>query len=487
MSYDPIQDVDKFREEYESDEQWQLRKAFIERWSGEHPEDRLLCLARVFVNMEFMGCRYPPEVMKEVAAMSEEIAKAHRQAKKGMLQRTFVSASDAAEDRARGVKRQGGVVVGGPSPKSTKINFLRQGQVPENDEEKPESSSDNEEEMEPKNKDSAEGTPTNDIEKYKVDSNEYMKEMQALKCLDVRSFHDSMFMTSFGRMVLLIRPWTSKLGNIQASCAACRLTHTGTYTNGAYCLTINDTLIAQATGSTKAEARTAVEMLAWNRIRAECVSVVIKEQFIAQGDSRITSDDVTGKRKKKQQRDDQFGTPIESSKASKMMKLMGWAGGGLGADAQGIEEPIKPHLQMVNRAGLGSQASDISSLRRSAHDLMRRYIRSSCLDVDLVFSADFSKEERAALHIVAKKQGLASHSYGKDDDSADFSKEERAALHVAAKKQGLASHSYGKDDDRFLVVKKKIDPFSIVRAVVEQGGSTPKYQLFIPATVKRGR
>ena len=31
----------------------------------------------------------------------------------------------------------------------------------------------------------------------------------------------------------------------------------------------------------------------------------------------------------------------------RMMKMMGWKGGGLGADAQGIAEPIKPHLQMV--------------------------------------------------------------------------------------------------------------------------------------------
>ncbi|GBP05644.1 NF-kappa-B-repressing factor [Eumeta japonica] len=51
----------------------------------------------------------------------------------------------------------------------------------------------------------------------------------------------------------------------------------------------------------------------------------------------------------------------------------------------------------------------------------------------------------------------------------DFSKEERAELHQVAKNCGLQSKSYGKDNDRFLVVRKKLNPFSLVQAVVEKG------------------
>lgn len=74
MSFDVNWDVDKYREDHECEEHWELRKAFIERWKHDYPEERLICLARVFSNMEFMGCRYPTEVMQEVARLSQEVS-----------------------------------------------------------------------------------------------------------------------------------------------------------------------------------------------------------------------------------------------------------------------------------------------------------------------------------------------------------------------------------------------------------------------------
>lgn len=73
MSHDVNWDVDKYIEEHESEEQWELRRNFMERWKHEYPEERLVCLARVFTNIEFMGCRYPLDVMKEVARLSEDV------------------------------------------------------------------------------------------------------------------------------------------------------------------------------------------------------------------------------------------------------------------------------------------------------------------------------------------------------------------------------------------------------------------------------
>ncbi|XP_063835812.1 NF-kappa-B-repressing factor-like isoform X2 [Ostrinia nubilalis] len=84
---------------------------------------------------------------------------------------------------------------------------------------------------------------------------------------------------------------------------------------------------------------------------------------------------------------------------------------------------------------------------------MRRYLASDTLDLDLVFSSEFSKDERATLH-------------------------------QAAQRAGLQSRSYGADKDRFLVVKKKLDPFSLARAVIEKGGVTPKYKVFIPSDLQ---
>ncbi|XP_047541476.1 uncharacterized protein LOC125074242 [Vanessa atalanta] len=450
MSFDVSWEVDKYKEEHESDEHWLLRKAFMERWKNDYPEERLVCLAQVFGNIEFMGCRYPTEVMKEVARMSYDVTQQYRKSKKTKLQRTFVSASDAAEDRARGVKREGGVIKNGPNSKNIKILFVPQTKddavpVPNIEEAITENINNDNENTPECNDNDLPIVDETKTDKKSDHSDEYMNEMLALKCLDVSRFSDKMFDTEFGKMVLLIRPWAGKLSNIQSSCQACHLPIITTYKDNCFSLFIKGILVAQATGL-KVEAKSVVETMAWNRLREQMVSVIIKELWLAQGD-RVSVGDVSKVR--------EFGKPVETSVAVKMMKLMGWKGGGLGADAQGIEEPIKPHLQMVNRAGLGCNVN-IQQLRRAGQQLMTRFIASDAIDVDLVFSNEFSKEERAVLHHTAQRIGLA-------------------------------SKSYGGDAERFLVVKKKLDPFSIVRAVIAKGGNTPKYQVFLPISLGQKR
>ncbi|XP_068622029.1 uncharacterized protein [Battus philenor] len=445
MSFDITWSIDKYKDDHECEDHWELRKAFMEHWKHEYPEERLVCLGRVFANMEFMGCRYPIPLMQEVTRLSTEIVTDYRKSKKNKSQRTFVSASTAAEDRAKGVKRKGGVITDISPQKSAKINFVPQSQSKiensdENDNEQTENENDENGLQLQSKKKSSEVVYTND----------YLNEMSEVECLKVIRFNEDMFETTYGRMVLLIRPWTSKFSNIQASCSVCHLAAISKYENNCFTFSINGKLVAQATGQTKAEAKSIVEIMAWNRLKEEVVSVVVKEQWIAQG-QHVTLRDISGAS------DAVFGTPIENSVATKMMQMMGWKGGGLGADAQGIAEPIKPNLQMVNRAGLGSDSRDVRNLRKAAHSLMRRFIASDAFDLDLVFTSDFSKEERAVLHQCAQKSGLASKSYG------------------------------DKDKDRFLVVKKKLDPFSLVRAVVQKGGVTPKYQVFIPLALDRRR
>ncbi|CAF4833162.1 unnamed protein product [Pieris macdunnoughi] len=459
MSVDVSWDVDKYREEYESEEHWNLRRAFIKRWKDDYPEERLVCLAQVFANIEFMGCRYPLETMQEVARLSQDIATKYRKEKKTKLQRTFVSASDAAEDRAKGIKREGGVIKDAPSSKSKKIEFVKQGEsknledIPKTDEI---ANSDNELSEIIENENGKESTEvsdekvSNDVSKEDLKTalfNTYVEEISKIRCLDIRCFNRNMFMTSFGKFVLLIRSWAPKMSNIQGSSVASHLQLQSTYENNILTVTLNGKFLAQASSSVKTIARKNVETIAWNKLCEEAIILFVKEQWIAHEDRQISMSEVSGKKQY------EFGTPIDSSVATKMMKLMGWKGGGLGADAQGIAEPIKPTLQMVNRAGLGSISSDIHQLRRKGMEMMKRFAASEQLDVDLVFSNEFSSEERSALHLCARKAGLV-------------------------------SRSYGVDADRFLVVKKKFNVFSTVEAVVEKGGSTPKYTVYIPASIE---
>ena len=81
------------------------------------------------------------------------------------------------------------------------------------------------------------------------------------------------------------------------------------------------------------------------------------------------------------------------------MKLLGWSGGGLGRDAAGIEEPISVQLN-VNRKGLGLQdsSSNDNLNKKYFHNYLKTYRDDEKNIHELVFSKDFTKEERASLH-----------------------------------------------------------------------------------------
>lgn len=105
MSFDKNWDINRYKTDYESEEHWMLRKKFMEVHKDKFSEDELVCLAQVFTNIEFMGCKYPDETMELVANLSQDVAKDFRNERSKRLQRTFVKASDAAEAKAKGRKK----------------------------------------------------------------------------------------------------------------------------------------------------------------------------------------------------------------------------------------------------------------------------------------------------------------------------------------------------------------------------------------------
>lgn len=86
-----------------------------------------------------------------------------------------------------------------------------------------------------------------------------------------------------------------------------------------------------------------------------------------------------------------------------MMKLLGWSGGALGTTGSGIEEPISVQVK-VDRKGLGLSPSDSSdaSDNNLNRDYFMKYLNAYKHDEsaihELVFSKDFTKEERKILH-----------------------------------------------------------------------------------------
>lgn len=88
-----------------------------------------------------------------------------------------------------------------------------------------------------------------------------------------------------------------------------------------------------------------------------------------------------------------------SNKGFKMMKMMGWTGGALGNNNDGREEPVTVVLK-VGRKGLGldDAVTDVNINHKFFRDYLKNYANDHSNTHELVFAADYSKEERALLH-----------------------------------------------------------------------------------------
>lgn len=61
----PQVDIDSLRTEHESDEQWEVRRNFMEQHKDDFDEDELVTLAQLFTNIEFLGCRFVISIKSE--------------------------------------------------------------------------------------------------------------------------------------------------------------------------------------------------------------------------------------------------------------------------------------------------------------------------------------------------------------------------------------------------------------------------------------
>lgn len=64
-------------------------------------EDETVCLARVFTNVELLGCRYSIEVMEQIVELSKGVVESYRKSRADRLKRTFVGAAEAAQNKVQ--------------------------------------------------------------------------------------------------------------------------------------------------------------------------------------------------------------------------------------------------------------------------------------------------------------------------------------------------------------------------------------------------
>ncbi|CAD6198891.1 unnamed protein product [Caenorhabditis auriculariae] len=68
------EEIDAERKAWESEEAWQLRRAFLRAHFDDFPSNRLRCLSQLFVNIHVLGCEYSPSLMESIRELGAGIS-----------------------------------------------------------------------------------------------------------------------------------------------------------------------------------------------------------------------------------------------------------------------------------------------------------------------------------------------------------------------------------------------------------------------------
>lgn len=369
--------IDDYRTRYEPEEHWDLRRCFMEAHQNWIPEDELVCLAQVFVNVELLHCRYPLETMERLKELSKGIADEFRASRKNKLQRTFVSASDAAASKVQGK---------GPVQ-----------QVPKK------------------------GGPI----QFKAASSRTFKPVKPMRTLEDVYNNVVLMNNDFEQTMIEFNRW---------GCGQMQLV--GSKESGKFCCEIvvaSKFSLAKAVENTEKTARKNVKLLFMEKLSEHCYKIHRTKQSVDLAKSSVERKAVEATVNHRGQKivEDFKEKKIDSSNLGfKLLQKLGWSGGSLGSKNEGIVDPINCQIK-IGRQGLGvapavqgankkkgmidtrkeTYAIDVSFYRQTMQNF-----RDSGIDYDLVFSNEFTKEERALFHTMAQKLHLKTRSFGKDED-----------------------------------------------------------------------
>ncbi|XP_033189572.1 NF-kappa-B-repressing factor [Bombus vancouverensis nearcticus] len=390
MSGEDDWDVERYKTEHECDEHWELRRKFLLAHKNKFPEDELVCLAQVFTNVELLGCRYPKETMQLIAELAQDIVGEYREKRKIKLQRKVVEASDAASSKVKGR------IASTTSSNTTKTSAQLQ----------------------------------NTKLSHNLSSNKVPVKRRRL---EEAPFGDIVIIERVGDIPqnILTNAVSVSGGNLEWKFDKIK----DSYKCNIF---INSKLLAEGCSSNQKSAKKEASIFGLHELQKYYYTIKIKHNI--NRNANVTATTMTTLK------DDAIS---DDNIGRKLMKLMGWTGGGLGKSQQGIVEPVMIQQQM-SRKGLGLKQNSCSAkdLRNKCKDIMRKYL-SGDMRNDLVFSVDFTSDERAIIHQIARQLGLK-------------------------------SHSYGPKNERTLIVSRKIDPQDLVEELKNFGGNTNKYQLIEP-------
>ncbi|XP_050537362.1 NF-kappa-B-repressing factor [Daktulosphaira vitifoliae] len=405
MSFDTSWDVDKYKSEFENDDHWQFRRQFLVEHKDKYPEDRLVCLAQVFFNVEFLGCKYPEKTMLLIEKLAEGLADDLREKRKGKLQRTFVAASDAAEARAKG-KCQ----VSSSATKQSLNNL--------------------------------------NYTKYSI----------------VSPYHPDYTLPNF---IILDANSQNPFEILNRSCDFCHvpkpiiLFDKTDALNIKADLYIQQKLIDTAFGKSEKIAKKNVCESALEKLKYICFTIkkkdddseshISKSEFI-KNETEVNveplSSEIITKNTDvdKKLSDDNIG--------NKLLKMMGWKGGGLGKEGQGRKEPIEV-IQLPKHLGLGHKSNIGESAKQKIMFALQREVKKHLIE--------FKKSSKLRLSF-----------------STEFTLDERKAIHMICLKLGLKTRSYGQGEQRHIVISKKQTAQEIFNELTECGNENEYFVLIPP-------
>lgn len=342
MSVNEDWDVEQHKVEYESDEHWELRRKFLLAHKDKFSEDMLVCLAQVFVNVELLGCRYPQETMDLVKELSQDVAAEYREKQKKKLQRTFVEASEAASSKVKGcVAKTSNVTESSVSNtsshilntdnlsckkhRSMKIKKLETSRIlPSN-----------------VTKESVSNTINYDYQSHQSPDIEERPSKKLKTKEDISSFNQDLHKDQdlHGAIVLFERPGDNVQTILEISAAVSGMALTWNYSKieqGWECsLNIDSQQLSCSINTNKKEARKEAATIALEKLQKRCYTVKVKQDLDKKSDITVTTDEI-----KSQESIPDDDWKVSNCVGKKLMKMMGWAGGGLGKSEQGIMEPM---------------------------------------------------------------------------------------------------------------------------------------------------
>ena len=122
----------------------------------------------------------------------------------------------------------------------------------------------------------------------------------------------------------------------------------------------------------------------------KCYTILVKSKFLSEKGETIDAKDL------KPQNNEKPANSASSGIGHKLLKMMGWTGGGLGKGGAGISEPITAQT-IVNREGLGTKSAS-TMFKKQIRQIIEEYAASTN-PYDLVFTSGFDNDQRKEMHL----------------------------------------------------------------------------------------